>query len=157
DDMGVGRLLVVLEPVAASGRGDANRVVGVEAPAADVDRVDAVVAELAVAPVPEPVPVVVQDVVAIRPARRWSLPEGIVEPLGEGHLAAAAARGPGVAVAAAGELGPADRAAPDPLDGLDDLRPAPPLVAHLDDPVMLAGRRDQQLALAGVVAARFLD
>ena len=43
------------------------------------------------------------------------------------------------------------------VDRLDDAGRAPPLVAHLHHPLVLAGGRDQQLAFPGVVAARLLD
>src|SRR6185503_561897 len=64
---GVGRLLVVLMVVPPPVHGDPLRVVGAEAPAGHVEEMDAVVRELAAAPVPPPVPVVVDEVVAIRP------------------------------------------------------------------------------------------
>ena len=61
-DQRVGRFLVVLEEVAAAAGGDALRVIDLQAPAGQVEHVDAVVADLAGAPVPEPVPVVMEDV-----------------------------------------------------------------------------------------------
>ena len=82
DDVRVGRFLIVVEAVAAAGGGDADREIDAQAPAAQVDHVDAVVAEFAVAPVPEPVPVVMQVVGVEGPARRRALPEIVVEPLG---------------------------------------------------------------------------
>src|SRR5262249_21194375 len=51
----------------------------------------------------------------------------------------------------------AEFAAAHQLHRLLDLRPAPPLVAHLHAAVVLAGGLDHQLALARVVAARLLD
>ena len=51
---------------------------------------DAVVAEFAGAPVPEPVPVVMDDIVMECLFWRGSLPQGIIEPLWDwGRLAAA--------------------------------------------------------------------
>ena len=59
--------------VTASGRIDA------EAPAGDVDAVDAVVAELAGPPVPEPVPVVVEPVRDEGPVGGGALPHRVID------------------------------------------------------------------------------
>ena len=74
-DAGVRRLLVVLEPVASAAEGDAARRVHAQSPARHIHGVDGVVAEFAVAPVPEPVPVVVDEVVLERLLRRGALPK----------------------------------------------------------------------------------
>ena len=71
-------------PVLAARRGHAARPVRAEAPARHVHEVHRVVAALARAPVAEPVPVVVDHVVAKRLARRGPLPDVPVEPLGNG-------------------------------------------------------------------------
>jgi hypothetical protein len=55
-----------------------------EGPAADIHLVGAVVQRLAGAPVPEPVPVVGDDIAPVGPARRRPLPELVVEPGGTG-------------------------------------------------------------------------
>ena len=65
-DGGVGRLLVVIEMVAIPFAGNAGGMRDAEAPAGDVERVDAVVAEFAVAPMPMPMPVVMDEVVFVR-------------------------------------------------------------------------------------------
>src|SRR5262245_3287788 len=60
-DVGVGRLAAVVEPEpAADAHGARGCLVLCQGPAADVDHVDPVVPHLAVARVPEPVPLVVQ-------------------------------------------------------------------------------------------------
>ena len=59
---GVGRFLVVVEHEVAADGADLGRVLHAEAPAGDVHFVDALVAEIAVAVVPEPVPVVVEAI-----------------------------------------------------------------------------------------------
>src|SRR5262249_9194985 len=58
----VGRLLVVVEHEVAADGGDPGREGDAEAPARSVHLVDALVAKVAVAGVPEPVPVVVKAV-----------------------------------------------------------------------------------------------
>src|SRR5690606_13504015 len=108
------------------------------------------------APVPEPVPIVVQDVVAERLARGGPLPELIVEMGGGGTAFADADRVTGVGVPAAGVVDGTDVAAAYALDPLGDLRPRAALVAHLDYARVAAGGFDDQLALARVVARRLL-
>src|SRR2546422_8910209 len=70
----VGELPVIVEVVAAPRGGDAHRMIHAEDPAGDVDLVRAVVADLASAPAAEPVPVVVNHIVAGGRARRRPLP-----------------------------------------------------------------------------------
>ena len=62
NDMGIGGLLVVLKTITAPGRSNVNGEIDAQSPAAQVEHVDTVVAQFAVAPVPEPVPVVVKVV-----------------------------------------------------------------------------------------------
>src|SRR5262249_5959930 len=157
DEVGVGSFLVVLEAVAAAGRGDPGREIDAQAPAAQVDHVDAVVAQLAVAPVPEPVPVVVQVVGAEGPPRGRALPQLVIQPLRPVGGGAAAGGGAVVEVPRLGQVGPADGALAHLLDGLDHAGPAAALVAHLHLPVVPAGGGHHQLALARVVAAGLLD
>src|SRR6185436_9125744 len=66
DQMGIERLLVVVPAVFAAAGRDPRGVVDAEPPAGYVQGVDAVVAELAVPPVPFPVPFVMHDVVQVR-------------------------------------------------------------------------------------------
>ena len=64
-----------------------NHVLGIidpQAPAADVERMDAVVTQFAGAPVPEPVPFVMDQVVVIGPLRCRTLPERVVQSEGTG-------------------------------------------------------------------------
>src|SRR5881409_2415384 len=73
-------------------RCDPHRIVDAERPSAEVDRVRAVVARLARAPVPEPMPVVVDDIVAVGASGRRALPEVVVEPARDRRFLAAAYR-----------------------------------------------------------------
>src|SRR4029077_21265792 len=143
----VGRLLVVLVAVAGARRGDVRGVIHGQAPAAQGDEGDAGVPQVALSPVPEPVPGIGEVIGPERPPRRRALPQVVVQPLGHRSLAAAAGGWAVVLVPALRQVGPADGAAADALHGLDDLGPAAPLVAHLDVLAVLAGGGHEQLAL----------
>src|SRR5256886_4977972 len=93
--LGVGELPVIVEVIAAADRSDADGVVHAQGPARDVDLVRAVVADLARAPPPEPMPVVVDDVVAVRGVGRRALPQLVIEVGRHGRGLAASNRGAG--------------------------------------------------------------
>ena len=80
DELRVGGLAVVgvAEP-AAGGHDGLGELVLAQAPAGDVHLVDALVAEVAVAVVPDPVPVVVEPVGVERPLGRGAEPEVVVD------------------------------------------------------------------------------
>src|SRR5437763_476982 len=80
---------------------------------------DAVVAELAVAPVPKPVPVVMEIVGAEGAARRGALPEIVIEPLGSGDCLAATDGAAPTAVPRLSQVGPADHAVAGAIDIAD--------------------------------------
>ena len=71
---GVGRFLVVVMTVATSAGGNTRGILNVQAPTGDIDAMDSIVAQFAVTPMPEPMPIVMEIIVAIRTAGRWSLP-----------------------------------------------------------------------------------
>src|SRR5216117_1464276 len=119
DLLSVRELPVVRKVVATADRDDARGVIHAQRPAGDVDLVRAVVADLAGAPAPEPVPVVVDDVVLIRRARRGPLPQLVVEHGGDRRRPAAPDRPPSVCVPGTGDVRQPDDALPDRLDGLD--------------------------------------
>src|SRR5262245_20452115 len=80
DVLGIGSFRLILIAEAAAGRVDANRKFLAHAPAQHIDEMDAVVAKLAIAKIPEPVPVVVDEILMIRLHRGGSDPEVPVEP-----------------------------------------------------------------------------
>ena len=157
-DHRVGRLALVrvAEPAAeaddALGQGGAG-----DHPAGDVHLVDPLVADVAVAEIPEPVPVVVDVVGVERVLRRRAEPEVVVD--GRGCF--------GVRLDADALAGLVAEPARDEqlavLARLDDLgHPgprlhAPALRAVLDDPVVLPRGLDGDAAFVDVVAARLLD
>src|SRR5207248_6861756 len=121
-----------------------------------IQRVDAVIPQLARAPVPEPVPVVVDEVVAILALGRGPLPEVVIQPAGNRRGLPMADGWPRIVVPTAREQHPTDLAATQALNGFNNSRHAAPLSAELNNPVMLTGRRDHHLAFAGIVAGGFL-
>src|SRR5690242_2214666 len=154
--LSVGELPVVVEVVAASRRRDPGRKVHAERPPGDVDLVRAVIADLARAPAVKPVPVVVDDVVAVGRVRRRPLPQLVVQVGRHRRPLPASDTRPGVGVPGAPQIRLADDPLADRLDQLDGTRGGALLRAHLDDALMLALRLDEQLALMRVVPARFL-
>src|SRR6266542_6777338 len=72
---GVGRLLFVVVPVAPAVVGDAPRVLDLQTPAQNIERMDPVVPELAVAPMPKPMPVVMDVRLHVPFARHGALPK----------------------------------------------------------------------------------
>src|SRR4029077_5857813 len=153
----VGKLPVVLEMKALAHGRHTRREVDAEKPPRAVDLVRPVVADLARAPVREPVPVVVDDVVAIRGARRRPLPELVVEIRGNGRglsLADADAR---VGVPTAREIRGADLATPNVVQRLEEMRPRARLSAQLDPSVVLPRRFHEELVFTRIVSARLLD
>src|SRR5208282_1161854 len=101
---GVGRLLVVGVKVLASAGADPRRGVEPENPAGHVQGVDAVVAQLAGAVVPVPVPVVVEPVGVERPLGRRAEPEVVIHSPGRWTVFLVANR-----LAVAGDPGAGER------------------------------------------------
>src|SRR5690606_31860519 len=157
DDVRVGSLLIVVEPEPAARGADSARVIDPESPAAEVDHMHAVVSDLARSPVPEPMPVVMDDVVLVRAARRGPLPEIEVEPVGDLGRLTLSDRLARVPVPRARVIDAADHAAAELFHRFDDEGVAPPLVPHLTDARMLARGLDHELAFARRVAAGLLD
>src|SRR4051812_43146918 len=152
DGAGVGRLLVVVIAELGAGGGDVRGVVDAEGPAADIDRMNAVIAELAVSPVPEIVPVVRNDVIAIGLGDGSALPEVVVERGGRGRFVAVADRRPIVEVGGAGVEDSAYCAALHLFDHLAVHWITSPLQADLNHAVRGARGGDHTLAFVGGVA-----
>ena len=154
---GVVELPVVLEVVAAAGRGDFVGVFDAEGPAADIDLVGAVIEGLTGAVAAEPVPVVGLDVVDVLGARGGALPEIPVEGGGDGDGLAGAHGEALVHVPGFGIVGVADEAVVDLLDHFDGVVRRALLIADLDELAVFFLRFDEQLALAGVLAGGLFD
>src|SRR5262249_34214007 len=144
------------EELAAAG-GDAHGGVQPDHHAQGVQPVDAVVAQLAGAVVPVPVPVVVEAVLVEGALRRRPQPQVVVH-LG-GRLAV---RLLADALAVAGDPGAGEGDLPElagahELRGAGEVRTTAPLGAQLDDALVLAGGLDHAPALDQVVRGRLLD
>src|SRR6185503_3519856 len=88
DHVVIGCLLVVVIAELVATACHATWIVGAKSPAANVDHVHAVIAEFAGAPVPEPMPMVMNEVIAVRAFGCGALPERPVEPRGRGSFLA---------------------------------------------------------------------
>src|SRR6185436_6992074 len=74
----VGRLLIVVEHELPADRADLRGMSYAKAPARDIHFVNSLVAEVAVAGIPEPVPVVVEAVLGERTLRRRTGPKIVI-------------------------------------------------------------------------------
>ena len=166
-DLGVGRLALVAiaEPAAQAEDGLGERRAGAvpararsrDQPAGNVHLVDALVADVAVAEVPEPVPVVMDQVGVIRLLRGRAEPDVEIELLGrirDRFDADAAARlvAQGPRDQQLAELARLDR-----RGGQGPVAAGAALRAVLDDPVVPPRGLDGDPAFVDVVAARFFD
>src|SRR3982750_4387123 len=84
-DAGIGSLPVVVEMIAVAAAGHAFRTIHLQSPARKVQGMDAIIAQFSSAPGPEPVPVVVGQIVTERFIRSRALPETPIEPRGDRH------------------------------------------------------------------------
>ena len=157
DHLRIGRFPIVLIIVAASGRFDGCRIIQVHAPAQQVDHVRAVVQRLACAPTPEPMPVVMDEIVLESSTRSRSLPKLPVKPFRDGRFLADTDRSAVVRVPGFAEIDIPDRSGFDFIDCLHYVRPRAALVAHLDHPAVFLRRLDQHLAFRRRMAARFFQ
>src|SRR5437588_1520972 len=118
---------------------------------------NAVVPKFAGAPIPEPVPIIVYDIVLEGPLGSRPLPQCIIEPVGNRRRLAAANGWALIGVPGTSKKQFAEFTSMQSSDGLDDPRPTAALVAHLNNTLMSARRRDHELAFAQIVAAGLLD
>src|SRR5262249_30091259 len=140
----------------AAGR-DADRSVEVQEPASQVEGVDAVVAQLAGAIVPVPVPLVVETILIEWPLGSGAEPEIIVHALGNLFVLPAAYAGTIAGDPGAGERNLAELAGADELDRAGERSAAATLRAHLDDALVPPRRLDHAPAFDQVVRDRLLD
>src|SRR5262249_49287023 len=123
-----------------------------------VHLMDALVAQVAVAVVPGPVPVVVQVLAQERLERGRAAPQVVIDRLGHRLLAVDLAdAGAELVAQAAGQLDLSQLAGVQVRDGLAHALAGAALGAGLADAVVLAGDLDDAPALGDVVAYRLLD
>src|SRR6185369_2566902 len=137
--------------------GDLGGEIDAEARAGDVDLMDGLVADVAVASVPDPVPVIVEAVLGEGLHGSGAGPEVVVDAGGNGLLGSVAdGRAPFVAEAAR-HVYVADGAVSEVLHGLHHGGVGTPLTAMLADAIVFFYRGDELAAFEGIVRARFLD
>src|SRR5262249_3271231 len=144
-----------------AGAGDGVGVIDAEAPAGDVEVVDAVVAHVAGAILPQPAPAVGVAVGVEGMLAGGGLPGVPVEALGGGGGPDGGGRGGDAAAELAvprlGHVDLAELAVLYVFDGRDVVRDAAALCADLHDAVVGAGGGDHLLALEDVVRDGLLD
>src|SRR5581483_4802715 len=106
---------------------------------------------------PEPMPVVMQEVVPEGAPWSWALPQVVVDSLGHRGCLPPANGGAVARVPRLGEIRAAQKTAANLSDRLLHPGPAPTLVAHLHQAAVLAGRGDHPFSFTRIMAARFLD
>ena len=157
---GIRRFLIVIEVIPRAVEGYVLGVIHLQPPAGDVHEMRAVILHFAAAVQPVPVPVVMHEVILVRPVRARALPEFpalFAEPLGHLHKLAFADAATGAAVVASRKGRLPNLTSLHTLDALDDTRLTAPLVAHLHFLFVLLRRGHYQLRLARVMASGFLD
>src|ERR1051325_1309983 len=159
NDLRVGRLSVVLVADPAADTDHARRkLVHAEEPARDVHLVDALIAEVAIAVVPEPMPVVVELAAAQFVLRRGTAPDVVINCLGHRLRAFGQADGVAALVAqSATDDDLAELALLHQLHRFGDVAAAAALRASLHDAVVLARGLDNFAAFPNVVRHGLLD
>src|ERR1043166_1179428 len=77
----VWRLLVVLKVITVTTTNNAFGRVNFKTPSREIKEMDRVIAKFTRSPMPKPMPIIMQHIVAIRLLRRRPLPHRIIEPL----------------------------------------------------------------------------
>ena len=114
-----------------------------------------VIAQLSVAPVPKPVPIVVDDVLSIRSPRSGTLPHLVVEVIRR-HTIGLGADGPAdTAKESPSEINFANHTRMQLLHRLAISCAAATLIAHLHTALVLVGRLDHPLSFLRIVRRRF--
>src|SRR5436305_15224864 len=80
-DRGVRRLLIVFVMIASAIASDAIRIINLQPPSRHVEKVDPVIADLAVAPMPAPMPLIMHQIVNKWTLRRRPLPHVVIKPV----------------------------------------------------------------------------
>ena len=155
----VGRFLIVIMMIARTVHRHTLGIIHLQAPAGHVHEVRSVVLHFAAAIEPVPVPVVMHEVILVRPLRTWALPEFptlFAQPLGHLHKLALADAAATATVVAARKCRRPNLASLHPLDSLNDTRLAAALIAHLHLALVFLRRGHDQLGFARIVTGGFL-
>ena len=157
DYVGICGLLVIIERITSTRRNDAGGIIDTESPAAEVDGVDPVISEFAIAVMPDPVPVVMQSIGRKGLSRRRALPEFVIHMWGNWSRSALADSAAGGGVPASTVVDISDRFVFQQLNSFAGGGTAAALITHLHAPLLCSGCLDQQFAFVRIVAAGFFN
>src|SRR4029079_10772469 len=153
----VRRLLVVVEHEMAADRGDSRREPDAEAPPREIDLVHALVAEVSIAGIPDPVPVVVKAVARERLEWRRPGPQVVIDPARNRFHRRPPDRVASLEAQPARQVDAAERAVVKMPDRVDRGTCGTKLCPVLHDAAVLFGGTHQLPALPEIVRARLLD
>src|SRR5690606_32432192 len=148
---------IIVVPVSVPDRIHQSRIVDLESPSHEIHHMLPIVERLARSPVPEPMPVVMDDVVPVRLPGCRSLPELVVEPIRNCHLLTRTDRIPVVGVPSFGKIDLADFSVVNRLNRFFDIGPGSPLVPHLDYVAILFLHLHQPFPFLRIVAGGFFQ
>src|SRR5262249_8956539 len=139
---GVRRLLVVIEHELSADGADLGRILHAQAPAGDIHLVDALIAQIAIAVSPIPVPVIVEAILFEGDHRRGTGPEVVVHPGGRLAYRLLSDRVAPLEAKPARHVHVADEAFPHFADPIAQGDAGAALAPLLYNPIVLARRRD---------------
>src|SRR5690606_36994936 len=142
-------LPVVLKLVTPANGAHAGREINAQAPTGDIYLVGAVVEGFSGPPMPEPMPVVVNQPLLIRPARRRTLPKFIVQP-GRNRAGPEDGFPAGIGIPGFGHVYLPDHPFVKQLDTLGEHRRRTTLCTHLYHTVILARCGHRHLSLCRI-------
>jgi len=148
---------VVVEHEMAADRGDSRREPDAEAPPREIDLVHALVAEVSIAGIPDPVPVVVKAVVRERLEWRRPGPQVVIDPARNRFHRRSPDRVASLEAQPARQVDAAERAVVKMPDRVDRGACGTELPAVLHDAAVLFSGTHQLPALPEIVRARLLD
>ena len=148
---------IVLVAVSTASRSDACGIVDSKTPAGKVNHVRAVVQGFAGSPMPEPMPVIMDEVVFVCFSGCGSLPELIIKPGGHFSRFAHTNGFAVIGIPGFGVIGATNHTCFQLSDGSHHIGPGAALVAHLQEFVVFGGCLHQHFPFIGIVATRLFQ
>lgn len=150
----VGRFLIIVEHEMVAHGGDGNREADAQSPASDIDFVNGLVADFAVAGVPNPVPVVVKAIFRERLERSGAGPEIVVDAGRNGFFGGVADGAAPLVTDGASEIDVTDGAVAEVMNRFDHSGIGARLAAVLADAIVFFYGADKLAAFEPIVRAR---